>query len=111
MGEDRRIQMSKPGRPTAASKWTSTSDFCDSKGVINEEAKPVEGAEFESKNRSRSDSRDGHALVNGVYHQMLKPEVSAPHRRNKLQKTRKHMKNGRNCSGGVGSKGPKLVIP
>lgn len=104
-GDEGRIQIRKPGCPTNDSTWASTSDICGSEGGTDEDRKASGKAQIESGNR------DGHALVNGVYHQILKPGVSVPPSRNKLRKTQKGVKNERDGSVGVGSKGPKLVIP
>lgn len=111
LGDNGRIQIPNAGCPRSGSRWASTSDFCDSEGGIDVDSKASERSQIERQNISRGEHRDGHALVNDVHHQMLKPGVSAPRPRNKLRKTQKGTKNGRDGSVGVGSKGPRLIIP
>lgn len=103
-------QIPKPGYHVGCSTCASTSDFCDRKGATDGNSEASGKDKAESENRGRSEYRNGHALVHGVYHEMWKPGASTPRSRNKLQKAQKGMKNRRDSSVGGGSR-PRLIIP
>jgi len=108
--EEEKFQIPKPGYHAGCSTCVSSSEFCDSDGGIDGDCKARERGKVGSGIASGSEHRNGHALVNGVYHQMLKPGQLAPRPRNKLQKTQKGIKSGRDGSVGDGSKGTRSVI-
>lgn len=120
LGNDQKIQISKPEYPTAVSTSTSTSTSTSSSRTSEKEK---EIAEENSKasvphhvaNNYRN-QREYNDAVDSIQHQKQKqrPDASLPPRpRNKLRKERKGMRDGsegcgRGCEGG---KGPGLVMP
>lgn len=101
----------QPRCRTSCQTCVSTFDPYNKGGGFDGNSQAGSSIEVEDKGQRSVEERNGYALVNGVYHQMLQPGGVAPRPRKKLQKTQRGIKNGRDDSIGSGGEGPRMIAP